>query len=236
MLTIGGITMVFPFIWMVCTSFKSPLEVLSSQVSLIPENKKYLQLGEDLEQVDFSLALALQKELSVREGEMLKAINGGVLENTGAQNDILNVFTRIRGNLEEYFLHTYPRTETREIVHNYFLNSFKELPDELKDKYRDQFLILENQLDGIISAAVQDEDNPRMVILAGERRGEEIIVPLDDIIYKRFLWENFVKSLAGGAICPLLSKQYLYLGSGNHRAGNNLGFRGLRFRPDEISL
>ena len=33
-----------------------------------------------------------------------------------------------------------------------------------------------------------------MVILAGERRGEEIIVPLDDIIYKRFLWENFVKA------------------------------------------
>ena len=194
MLTIGGITMVFPFIWMVCTSFKSPLEVLSSQVSLIPENKKYLQLGEDLEQVDFSLALALQKELSVREGEMLKAINSGVTEDTGSQNDILNVFTRIRGNLEEYFLHTYPRTETREIVHNYFLNSFKELPDELKDKYRDQFLVLENQLDGIISAAVQDEDNPRMVILAGERRGEEIIVPLDDIIYKRFLWENFVKA------------------------------------------
>jgi multiple sugar transport system permease protein len=194
MLTIGGITMVFPFIWMICTSFKSPLEVLSSQVSLIPEKKKYLQIDGELEQVNFSVALALQKELSVREGEMLKAINSKISENTGSQNNILNVFNRIRGKLEEYFIRTHPQPKTREEVHNIFLNSFEKLPNKLRDKFQDQFLILEDRLDGIIIASGYDEEAIRVTILAGEKRGDEITVPLDEIIYKRFLWENFIKA------------------------------------------
>ncbi len=194
MLTIGGITMVFPFIWMICTSFKSPLEVLSAQVSLIPEKKKYLQIDGELEQVNFSVALALQKELSVREGEMLKVTDAKISEDSGSQNDILNVFTRIRGKMEEYFIRTYPRPETREEVHNIFLNSFGKLPDKLRDKFQDQFLILEDRLDEIILASGYDEEAIRVTILAGEKRGDEITVPLDEIIYKRFLWENFVKA------------------------------------------
>ena len=192
MLTVGGITMVFPFIWMICTSFKSPLEVLSSQVSLIPEKKKYLQIDEKLEQVDFLLALTLQKELSEREGDMLKVINTRLPGETTAKNDILNVFNRIRAKLEEYFIRTYPQSDTREVIHNYYLNSFEALPDDLKDKFQDQFLILGDRLDQIIIASVQDRDNMPVVILAGEKRGEQLTVEPDEIIYKRFLWENFV--------------------------------------------
>ena len=192
MLTVGGITMVFPFIWMICTSFKSPLEVLSSQVSLIPEKKKYLQIDEKLEQVDFLLALTLQKELSEREGDMLKVINTRLPGETTAKNDILNVFNRIRAKLEEYFIRTYPQSDTREVIHNYYLNSFKELPDDLKDKFQDQFLILGDRLDQIIIASGHAKDNMPVVILAGEKRGEQLTVEPDEIIYKRFLWENFV--------------------------------------------
>ncbi|HDL64853.1 MAG TPA: carbohydrate ABC transporter permease, partial [Proteobacteria bacterium] len=148
----------------------------------------------ELEQVNFSVALALQKELSVREGEMLKVTDAKISEDSGSQNDILNVFTRIRGKMEEYFIRTYPRPETREEVHNIFLNSFGKLPDKLRDKFQDQFLILEDRLDEIILASGYDEEAIRVTILAGEKRGDEITVPLDEIIYKRFLWENFVKA------------------------------------------
>jgi len=194
MLIIGGITMVFPFLWMVCTSFKSPLEVLSSQVSLIPEKKKYFQIDGQLEQVDFLLSLTLQKELSEREGDMLKEINIRLPGETAAKNDILNVFNRIRTKLEEYFVRTYPQSDTREVIHNYYLNSFKELPDDLEDKIRDQFLILGDRLDQVIIASGYARDKVTIVILAGEKRGERLTVDLDEIIYKRFLWENFVKA------------------------------------------
>jgi len=193
MLSIGGITMVFPFIWMICTSFKSPLEVLSSQVSLIPAQKKYLRIDGKLEQVDFLLALTLQKELSEREGDMLKVINTRFPGDTAAKNDILNVFERIRDKIEEYFISNPPRSDTREVVRNYYLNSFKKLPDDLEDKLRDQFLILGDRLDQVVSAS-DYMNKVQVVILAGEKRGAILTINLDEIIYKRFLWENFVKA------------------------------------------
>jgi len=194
MLTIGGITMVFPFIWMICTSFKSPLEVLSSQVSLIPEKKKYLQIDGKLEQVEFLLSLTLQKELSEREGDILEVINTRSSGKTAIRNDILNVFNQIREKLKGYFIQTHPQSDTREVIHSYYLNSFKELPDDLEDKFQDQFLILGDRLDQIVIAAGHDGDNMPVVILAGEKRGEKLTVKLNEIIYKRFLWENFVKA------------------------------------------
>ncbi|MEA1928023.1 MAG: carbohydrate ABC transporter permease [Candidatus Auribacterota bacterium] len=194
MLAIGGITMVFPFIWMVCTSFKSPLEVLSAQISLIPEEKKYLRIDDGLEQVEFALLLRLQREISGREGEMIEAIGSESSGGNQLRNSLTNEFSAFRRELEEYFRRYHSPSEVVSASHEYYQAMVKNLPDSLRNKLYDQLLLLGERLDQLTRASRDDKDRVQVVILAGEKRGEKSTVEVDEIIYKRFLWRNFVKA------------------------------------------
>jgi len=194
MLTIGGLTMVFPFIWMVCTSFKSPLEVLSSQISLIPEKKKYLRIDDELEQVQFALALALQREISISEGTITAAFDTGSPEGKRLRNRLSKEFSVLRRNLEEYFITYHGPAEVESALPKYYQTMVRKLPDEVRDNLSIQLSDLDVRLNTIIRTSAERGERARVVILAGEKRGEELTVETDKIIYRRFLWENFVKA------------------------------------------
>lgn len=202
-LTVGGITMVFPFIWMLCTSVKSPLEVLSAQIYLIPERKMYILVDGKREQVEFSLSRDLQRALSLEEGEIAEAVSADLPDKSAFPGNLSNEFRRLHRRLEEYFRRFHPRTEVVSSLQAFFretvgrlpaLSSTRLLPANLQEQLQFDLRELENRLDKIIAQGTYDRNNLRVVILAGEKRGEKATVSLDEIIWKRFLWDNFKKA------------------------------------------
>ncbi|MDP8215373.1 MAG: carbohydrate ABC transporter permease [Candidatus Euphemobacter frigidus] len=203
MLTIGGITMVFPFIWMLSTSFKSSLEVLSAQISLIPERKKYIQVDGELEQVEFSVARELQKTLSIKEGKIIETFSRALPAQSRFKSDISNKFSLFRVRLEKYFHRFQSRAEISAALHKFgedtvgklpSLPSVRELPVNFRRQLRFELGDLGKQLEAVVTETTDSKDRLRVVILAGDKRGEGATVPLDEIIFKRFLWNNFKKA------------------------------------------
>ncbi len=203
MLTVGGITMIFPFIWMLSTSFKSSLEVLSAQISLLPEQKKYIRVNENLEQVEFAVALDLQREISLREGELSELIRGAVPGDTSFRMLLSNEFSRLRGELEKYFRRFHPRDEvvatvtslTDDTIQRLSLSKeIGSLPASAGERIREGLLKMTDGMKRITAGGVYGTELVEVVILAGEKRGETAAVPPDEIVYKRFLWENFKKA------------------------------------------
>ncbi len=202
-LAAGSLVMVFPFIWMISTSFKSSLEVLAARVSLIPEAKKYIEVAGNREQVEFALARELEREVSLREGEIAGLIGKEISGRPDLQAAFSNTFTGLRLGIEKLFAHyrtpeKIPETisELSEAAVGKLLKSG--IPEALSPDTRTAFpaeltRMRDNLARKAATAVAADQPVP-VVILAGERRGEEAAVPPDRIIRKRFLWENFRKA------------------------------------------
>ncbi|MDP8236049.1 MAG: carbohydrate ABC transporter permease [Candidatus Erginobacter occultus] len=199
-LTAGAITMVFPFVWMITTSFKSSLEVLSARVSLIPEAKKYIEIDREREQVEFALALKLKREVSRGEGEIAGLIGAEIDGRPKLQAALSNTFSSLRLRIEKLFAR-YPSPErVEEKTSELGATAERRLreagiAETLSSPTRELFLArldrLRTDLDRLAATAVAEDQPIPVVILAGERRGEEIEVPRNRIIRRRFLWENF---------------------------------------------
>ncbi|MFH1038076.1 MAG: carbohydrate ABC transporter permease [PVC group bacterium] len=202
-LTAGGIAMIFPFIWMVSTSLKSSLEVLSAQISLIPERKKYVRFDDRLEQVEFSLALELEREISLREGEIAGMIGSGISRHPEFRIAFSGAFSGLRRDLEKYFRKFRPRAEVIAAVSGLAGDAIRRLtdpiltgvlPPESRAPFQAELQKMSENLERIAAGATNPGQPAGVIILAGERRGEKTEVPLDEIVYKRFLWGNFKKA------------------------------------------
>ncbi len=199
-LAAGAITMVFPFVWMLSTSFKSSLEVLSARVSLIPEAKKYIEIESRLEQVEFARALEMEREVSLTEGEIAGLIGPAIGARPDLQAVLSNTFSGMRAEIDKLFRRYRPPDEVEaatarlgeEAVRNL---GEADLPGVLSPDLRERFFArlgrLRENLERIAAATSAPGQPVAVVILAGERRGEIASVPLEEIIRKRFLWENF---------------------------------------------
>ncbi len=203
LLTVGAITMVFPFIWMLVTSFKSSLEVLSAQITLVPKLKKYVVTSSELEQVEFSLALKLENTVSLYEGRILDRVAGKEYLQAEFGSDVSNYFGRCREDLEELFARFHPRAEVESEIERIWLEtlgkipslpSAEKLPAKLKAQLLDELTGLRLALEEITAQAIYDEKDLEVVVLAGEQRGEVYTVPLTDLVWKRFLWSNYRKA------------------------------------------
>lgn len=202
-LTAGAITMVFPFIWMITTSFKSSLEVLSARVSLIPEAKKYIEVEGEREQVEFALALEMEREVSLREGEIAGLVGGEIAERPDLQAELSNTFSRLRLEISRLFRRYRPteriREETAALAGEAAAGLAQtDIPEILSPETRERYLaelgLLRENLNRLAATAVAPGQPIPVVILAGERRGEAAFVPRDRIIRRRFLWENYRKA------------------------------------------
>ncbi len=202
-LTAGAITMVFPFVWMITTSFKSSLEVLSARVSLIPEAKKYIEVAGEREQVEFALALEMEREVSDREGEIAGAIGWEIAGRPDLQVELSNTFSELRLEISRLFRRYRPperiRGETAALTREAVAGlAGTDIPDvvapESRERFRTELGRLEENLTRLAATAVEPDRPIPVVILAGERRGETAAVPRDRIIRRRFLWENYRKA------------------------------------------
>ncbi len=202
-LTAGAITMVFPFIWMISTSFKSSLEVLSARVSLIPEAKKYIEVGGNLEQVEFAQALEMARETSRREGEIAGVIGAEIAGRPDLQAELSNTFSSLRLEIEKFFRRYHPPEEVGRAAAGWgetaagrlrATDISEVLTPGNRELFLNQLARLREDLDRLADSTAEPGQPVAVVILAGERRGETASVPLNRIIRKRFLWENFRKA------------------------------------------
>jgi len=201
-LTAGAVTMVFPFVWMISTSFKSSLEVLSARVSLIPEAKKYIRVEGSREQVEFALALEMEGEVTRKEGDIAGRIGGELSGRAELQAELSNTFSDLRLEIEKLFRHR-PPEDIREASARLGEEAVRRLrasgiPEVLAPDSRTYFLSrllsLRENLDRLADSTPAPGEPVAVVILAGERRGEVISVAPGEVIRKRFLWENFKKA------------------------------------------
>ncbi len=202
-LAAGSITMIFPFIWMVSTSFKSSLEVLAAQVSLIPEAKKYIRIADQLEQVEFTGALTMEREVSLTEGEIAGLIGSAIGDHPKLQAALSNAFSGLRSEIAELFRGYRPPGEMETAIDRLSGEAFRKLkeagipgalPPDLGERCLARLRLLKEDLLSIAASIPVPGEPVTVVILAGERRGEAPLVPLKKIIRRRFLWENFRKA------------------------------------------
>ncbi len=202
-LTAGAITMVFPFVWMVSTSFKSSLEVLSARVSLIPEAKKYIEIEGEREQVEFALALEMEREVSEREGEIVGLIGRELVGRPDLPAELSHTLGGLRLEISRLFRRYRPPERIREetaALAGEAADGLAEtdIPEILSPETRERYLaelgLLRENLNRMAATAVDPGQPIPVVILAGERRGEAAAVPPDRIIRRRFLWENYRKA------------------------------------------
>jgi multiple sugar transport system permease protein len=202
-LAAGSITMIFPFIWMVSTSFKSSLEVLSAQVSLIPESKKYVRIADQLEQVEFTGALEMEREVSLTEGEIAGLIGAEIGGFPNLQAVLSNTFSGLRSEIDKLFRGYRPPEEMETAMAQLSEEAFRKLgeagipgvlPPDLGERFLARLQLLGENLSRIAASIPAPGEPVTVVILAGERRGEAPLVPLKKIIRRRFLWENFRKA------------------------------------------
>ncbi len=199
----GSLTMVFPFIWMISTSFKSSLEVLAARVSLIPEAKKYIEVEGKPEQVEFALSLDLEGEISAREGEIAGAIGSEIRGRTELRATLTNTFSFLRLEIEKFFNRYRPPEAVEKRISALSDEADRRLRDSgipeilsppARARFLDELERLRENLGRIAGQAVEPSRPVPVVILAGERRGEVTAVSRDRIIRRRFLWENFKKA------------------------------------------
>jgi len=205
MLAAGGITMIFPFIWMVSTSLKSPLEVLSSQLALIPAVKKYIAFEGRLEQVEFLVDRRLQDEVSAFQGEITRSIGSFADISLEAEKRLTTFFANSLGEAREsigtFFNKYRSRPEiTAELdriiarLDSAFLSLAPEekIPVVLRDEIRGKLAELGDRFRKILLASGYGREDIEVVIVGrAEGGGEVTTISADDLHYKRFLWRNF---------------------------------------------
>ena len=193
----GAVTMVFPFVWMLSTSVKSSLEVLSSQITIIPQKKKYIRVDGSPEQVEFRLALKLKREVSLAEGRISLLCPGGEAPLRG---EIAGIFQNYYQGLQQVFRRFQgPQEADRrlDLLWRRTLEKIPDLPatrrlDHLKiSRMKTELRSLRTSLGRLSAAAVFRRDRIAVVVLAGKNRGKEFELHPDDLIWKRFLWRNF---------------------------------------------
>lgn len=197
LLAAGATTMVFPFVWMLSTSMKSSLEVLSSQITIIPRLKKYIRIEGRLEEVEFRLALKLEREVSLAEGRISLLCPGGEDPSRGA---VAGIFQDYYQELQQLFRRLPAREELAGKLNSLWIEGPGKIlklpaiqkldPDKLR-RLAEELAGLKTSLDRLSGGAVLSPDRLAVVVLAGENRGKEFEIHPDDLIWKRFLWENF---------------------------------------------
>ena len=189
--------MVFPFIWMLSTSVKSSLEVLSSQVTLIPKLKKYIRLDGRLEQVEYQLALELERKVSLTQGKIASLSPSG---DDPLRGEIAGIFRCYYQGLQRIFSRLQGSEETGKRLDLLWIQTLGKIPDlpavgdldrQKFEKLQDNLQSLHASLRPLVASALLSRARPVVVVLAGEKRGEKFEIHPDDLIWKRFLWQNF---------------------------------------------
>ncbi|MCX6349367.1 MAG: carbohydrate ABC transporter permease [Candidatus Aureabacteria bacterium] len=188
-IALGAATMIFPFVWMLSTSFKSSLEVLSSRITLVPELKKYLHSGEEWEPVEFKLALDLDKMLSESEGRLAQSPFASA---AGAR------FAAFRKEFQEIFLTFRPREEVKRRLEEAWRKTLaglplqaSGLPRDVAEKIGQELKALKEAVAAEVETAPFDPGALPVVILAWANRGQIKTVALREISWKRFLLDNY---------------------------------------------
>ncbi len=204
LLAAGAVAMIFPFVWMLSTSLKSPLEVLSFQFQIIPELKKYATVDDRVEQVDFQLPVRLldmaadfEGELSTRilESDRLEGVFG--IEFTQAfqelRVEIRRIFRRepypagYRDDLQAAIESTLGRLPALAGEH---------LPPVVAGELGGRVEEFQARVKEILPDYEVDEINDEfpVIFLAGPQRGETIRISPEELRFRRFLWDNYLKA------------------------------------------
>lgn len=205
MLALGGISMIFPFIWMISTSLKSPLEVLSSQLSIIPAMKIYIEVEGRLEQVEFLLDRELQNEISSFQGDMVNTFrkDNDFPEETRQQiiTFLVNSLQKFRKAIGEIFVDYRPREEVETLTakaadHLKMSLASLVLPDQYfsftQELFKARVQVLTDRLLAIINHSNYSTDHLEVMIVGNKQgRRKVLIVQSADLQKKRFLWRNF---------------------------------------------
>jgi multiple sugar transport system permease protein len=197
----GAVTMVFPFVWMISTSFKSSLEVLSSRISVVPELKKYIRSDGGWEPVEFQIALDLDRLVSESEGRFTTGVLSGPDAASAFKAEAASSYAALRGKIGKVYAVYQDRESVREKLGAAFSATLGKLESTISSLPPGAAGIaraeLESLRSGLLSSDEKSADTPEriaLVVLAGEKRGEKSSLPLGEIAWKRFLLDNFVKA------------------------------------------
>lgn len=203
LLSLGAVTMVFPFFWMLATSFKSSLEVLSAQITLVPQLKKYVRLDGKLESVEFLYAMKLIEAVNISEGLVSEQILGKKYLPTGFGGKLSEAYSDYRSEISEIFKRYHPKSEVERRLAVAWektmgqidrLPSVAQLPSEIASHITSELSRLFRTIEDLSAEIPFRKNSLEVYVLAGDRRGEERTVAPGDLIYKRFLWSNFRKA------------------------------------------
>ena len=195
LLAAGATTMVFPFIWMLSTSLKSSLEVLSSRVTIIPRQKKYIRIDGGLREVEFRLALRLKRKASLAEGKISLLCPGG---DNPLRGEVSGIFKSYYQGLQRIFHRLPVPGKLPGELDSLWSDTLDKIPglpaagglnQEKSVRLAEELKTLRASLDFLSAGA--GRDRTAVVVLAGEDRGKEFEISPDDLIWKRFLWRNF---------------------------------------------
>jgi len=203
LLTVGAVTMVFPFFWMLATSFKSSLEVLSAQITLVPRLKKYIRQDGKLEPVEFLYALKLIEAVNISEGLISEGIPKKNELSSRFLDELSEIYSDYRSRIGGIFLRYRPESEVGQRLDGIWENtmgridrlpSAERLPADVRTRVDSEIDRLSRTIRNLGDETAFRENLLAVVILAGDRRGAGLTVSATDIIYKRFLWSNFLKA------------------------------------------
>lgn len=195
----GAVTMVFPFVWMISTSFKSSLEVLSSRISVIPELKKYIRSEGAWEPVEFQIAIDLDRMVSESEGRFTTEVLAG--PGAALASRAASGYADLRAEISRIYA-SYPEGgEARKKLADAWSASLGKLeasavslPAKESAAARSELADLRAGLLGAVEKTSDTRDSTAVVVLAGEKRGARSSVPLSGIAWRRFLLDNFIKA------------------------------------------
>jgi len=185
-LAVGALTTIFPFIWMLSTSLKSPLEVLSTQISLVPTLKKYLVVEGGEDQVEFAWLTKAERILTEAEGRFVAA---------GDERAAAAGIDKARKELPTLFGKNRTREEiSSELLAAWDATSSRILADPGNQDLRDALKRVREELVGLNRSADYSPEAVEMIFLTGERRGKTTTVPPERIVWRRLLWSNYLKA------------------------------------------
>ena len=199
----GAVAMIFPFLWMISTSLKSPLEVLTFQINLIPELKKYAGVEEKMEQVEFLLPVEIERLASDFEGEISTRILGREHLEGVFGIEFVGLLREFRGEIRKIFRREpYPEGMRRKLDQVWQANlgrlpglAEEYLSAETGESLRGRIGEFKDALDGLLPSPEEERGKTfPVMVLAGAKRGEIIHLERQDLVYRRFLWSNYVKA------------------------------------------
>ncbi|HPJ72917.1 MAG TPA: hypothetical protein PK636_09545, partial [bacterium] len=184
----GALAMVAPFLWMVSTSLKSPLEVLSSQIRLVPSLKKYVEYGGSEEQVEFAWEADLRRELSLGEGGIVASLGPA----SGEAAVLAVAFKRYLEGLPDVFLEFDSRVAAGAGLDALWNETLGKAA--VGGPAAESLAALKRTLDEVGASARYRQREVEVVVIGGEFRGRRFEVAPEKIIYRRLLWSNYVRA------------------------------------------